>query len=82
MTELVTTYTKCPRCQGTGDPGIILDGDGGSVPDPTCPTCNGEKYVILGQIGIPLLEDTIDAVAWIKKKIKKILNKLEIEDEE
>lgn len=45
MAESIQTYKTCPRCKGTGDPGIITDSEGNPVETPVCPTCGGEKYV-------------------------------------
>ncbi len=70
----------CPRCFGSG----ISDRAGKPI-DP-CPVCNGT-----GKIDVPEIvddkpiQDNLDLIKieldWIKKKIKKILNKLELPEE-
>ncbi len=79
MSEL-KTYRKCPRCLGTGvfttaDP--IPDDPYAPDEDP-CTSCLGTGYLEVGKVDSTDITDELD---WIKKKIKKILNKLEIPEE-
>ena len=71
----MTTQTlsiKCSRCSGTG----IDDNVNPSVP---CAGCGGDGYVESSLIDTTEVMNELD---WLKKKIKKILKKLEIEDED
>jgi len=77
MADDIKTYTMCPRCLGAGiytteDPVTHVP----VVEDP-CTNCNGEGYFEAGKMVTTEIMDELD---WIKKKIKKILNKLEIEE--
>jgi len=73
--DKLTTYTICQRCLGTGI-------NGGNIPpgvdENPCSNCKGTGYVNEGIIDFTLVMTELD---WIKKKIKKILNKLDIPEE-
>jgi len=76
---MYNTYKKCLACGGTG---IYVykqnDSQGNPIEitqDP-CIVCSGVGYIETGKI------DGAEDISWIKKKIKKILQKLEIPDEE
>jgi DnaJ-class molecular chaperone len=78
MADEIKTYIMCPRCLGTG---IYTTEDSTThlpiVEDP-CTNCGGAGYFETGKTDTTEIMDELD---WIKKKIKKILNKLEIEEE-
>ena len=68
MTEL-NFNVKCSRCLGTGvDP---------AVPNTSCSACNGAGNVPTGYT-----QSESANILWIKNKIKKILKKLDISEEE
>jgi len=73
MLEVTIT---CPKCHGTGiyERGSVVELDGILSVNP-CPMWNGDKILIAHHIDI---EEIITELDWIKKKIKKILNKLEL----
>ena len=68
---------KCSTCGGTGFENQI-DENGNPI-QITCTACAGDGWLDTGLIDSTLLTDELD---WLKKKIKKILKKLEIEDED
>lgn len=70
MVNLITKI-KCSRCNGTGI-------DNNVIPNIQCLSCDGVGFVQSEVIDITVLINELD---WIKKKIKKILNKLEIPEE-
>lgn len=70
----MTTQTlsiKCTRCNGTGI-------DDNLNPPASCLICGGDGYVQSSLIDTTELMNELD---WLKKKIKKILQKLEIPEE-
>jgi DnaJ-class molecular chaperone len=73
------TYGNCLACGGSGIYRYIKNDTQGNpeevIQDP-CVTCNGLGYLETGTV------DGENDIDWIKKKIKKILNKLEIPEEE
>ena len=71
MVNLITKI-KCSRCNGTGI-------DNNITPSVSCASCSGTGYVGESVIDITVLTDDLD---WIKNKIKKILKKLDIKDDE
>lgn len=62
------TYQQCRRCMGTGIASEIHGGE----PENPCTQCGGDGFVDTGYVG------GAEELDWIKKKIKKILDKLEI----
>ncbi len=64
----------CPKCGGEGEY-IHYDEDGVPIILP-CESCSGYGAFIVGTT------DGAEDVEWIKKKIKKILKKLDIEDDD
>lgn len=69
MTEL-SVRVKCSRCLGTG-----IDNNDTANPNTSCTACGGTGYIQSESIDISAITDELD---WIHKKIKKILNKLDI----
>lgn len=69
---------KCNRCSGTGTDDNIQNPDGSVTPG-NCLICGGDGYIESALIDTTEVTAELD---WIKKKIKKILQKLEIEKEE
>ena len=70
MTNLVAKV-KCSRCLGTGI-------DDNVIPNVLCVPCSGTGYVQSEVIDTTEIMDLLD---WIKKHIKKIEKKLDIEEE-
>jgi hypothetical protein len=66
-----TIQIKCTRCLGTGI-------DDNLMPPGPCMACGGD-----GLVGSAVVDttDIMDELDWLKKKIKKILNQLEIPEE-
>jgi hypothetical protein len=60
----------CSHCGGTG-----LLPSGGLAEPQACILCNGTGKVLLGELDLGSMVNDID---WIKKKIKKILTKLDV----
>ena len=72
--EELKTYIKCGRCGGIGIAYTTSNLQSDVVEDP-CTQCAGSGFHVVGKI------DGAEELDWIKRKIKKILNKLEIEEE-
>ena len=70
MTNIVTSV-KCGRCLGTGI-------DDNVVPNVPCIACAGTGLV---QSEVIDTTEIMDLLGWIKKHIKKIEKKLDIEEE-
>jgi len=68
---------KCSTCGGTGLESIT--NEDGNTTTRTCSAYGGDGWLDTGLIDSTLLTDELD---WLKKKIKKILKKLEIEEED
>ena len=68
---------KCGRCSGTGIDDNQKDENGNSIPE-SCIPCSGTGYSAGGMIDTTEVMDLLD---WLKKKIKKILQKLEIPED-
>jgi hypothetical protein len=64
-------YEHCSRCKGTGQDTVIVEGVPQSTP---CPQCGATGLYKFGASG--------PEIDWIKKKIKKIMTKLEIQDDD
>ena len=62
---------KCQRCLGTGM-------DNNVSPSITCVSCGGTGYIGEAKIDSTEMMNELD---WLKKKIKKILQKLDIPEE-
>jgi len=62
---------KCPRCLGTGS-------DSNVTPPILCDACSGTGYIDSALIDTTEITNELN---WLKKKIKKILQKLEISEE-
>ena len=62
---------KCSRCSGTGT-------DTNVVPNIPCTVCAGTGYT---QSEVIDTTEIVDLLKWIKKNIKKILKKFDIEEE-
>ena len=67
-----TLSVKCTRCMGTGI-------DDNLVPPGPCVVCGGDGYITSASLDVTEMMNELD---WLKKKIKKILQKLEISDGE
>jgi len=70
----MTTQTlsiKCSRCNGSGI-------DDNTNPPSSCVACGGDGYVESALVDTTELMNELD---WIKKKIKNILKKLDVEEE-
>jgi DnaJ-class molecular chaperone len=68
-------YSRCPKCYGTGicnTYNAITEET--TVEDP-CVNCSGQGYFEDGKIDTTEIMDKLD---WLKKKVKKILDKLEV----
>lgn len=61
---------KCNRCLGTG-----LDDN--VTPPAECEGCGGDGWVEVDAVDTTAIMEELD---WLHKKVKKILNKLEIEE--
>ena len=75
MANQTDVSTECERCQGTGihtDRGVNGQPD---VNENPCIVCNGKGFIKSGIIDTTGIMNELD---WLKKKIKKILQKLEI----
>ncbi len=72
MVDQYKTYIICNRCLGTG---IYIGSSENDITEDPCKSCLGEKYITIGKL------DGATEIDWIKKKIKKILNKLDIPEE-
>ncbi len=68
---------RCSTCDGTGIDRNQKDENGNVIPK-TCIACNGDGWLDTGVIDTT---EITDELGWIKKKIKKILQKLEISEE-
>ena len=68
---------KCGRCNGTGIDDNAVDEEGNPIPE-SCISCGGDGFIESGLLDVTEVMNELD---WIKKKIKKILNKLEIDEE-
>lgn len=64
-------YTHCSRCKGTGQDTAIVEGVPQSTPCPQCEATGLHKFGASGP-----------EIDWIKRKIKKIMTKLEIQDDD
>lgn len=76
MAESTIVYIKCPHCNGTGKSNIAGDLDKEGILR-NCPKCQGEGYYVSGKI------DTTDIMADLvvcKRKLKKLMDKLEVGD--
>jgi len=69
---------KCGRCNGAGSDDNKRDAEGNIIPE-SCISCGGDGYIESALIDVTEVMDSLD---WLKKKIKKILKKLEIEEED
>jgi len=71
----INMYVKCLTCDGSGK---IMTHE--EIPtEMDCPTCNGLGKALRSTIDTT---DIMNELDWIKKKIKKILQKLDIPEEE
>lgn len=73
------TYDECIACGGSGVyryPQIDAQGNVIEVVQDPCQKCGGTGNIKTGTL------DGAEEIDWIKKKIKKILNKLDIPEEE
>ena len=68
---------KCGRCNGTGIDDNKRDENGNIIPE-SCTSCGGDGYIESALIDVTEVMDLLD---WIKKKIKKILQKLELPED-
>jgi len=68
---------KCGICSGTGTDNNQKDENGNVVPE-SCIPCNGTGYSDSVLIDSTEVMDLLD---WLKKKIKKILVKLELPED-
>jgi len=76
MPDKAILSVKCPRCGGTGTHKVFnLDN---VIVDENCTLCLGVGTIACGNVDVTDLMDELD---WIKKKIKKILQKLDIPEE-
>ena len=72
----VVLKIKCGRCGGTGTDENVRDQNGNVVPQ-SCTSCGGIGYVELGLMDMTVV---IEDLAICKRRLRKILDKLEIED--
>jgi len=73
--EQLKTYVKCGRCDGTGIAYTTSNLQPIILEDP-CTQCAGSGFHVIGKV------DGMVELDWIKRKIKKVLQKLEIPEEE
>jgi hypothetical protein len=73
---------KCDSCGGIG----LHNGpnpENGNDIETTCTKCNGMGFLLFAQLNQDLvdnIESTKDKVDWLKKNVKEILKKLDIEE--
>lgn len=75
MNQLLTR-SICPKCNGEGE---YLHEPSGENEEPTmlpCESCNGIGYFVAGNV------NGAEDIAWIKRKIRKILQKLDVPDDD
>ena len=73
----VTLNGICATCSGTGIQDAGQDNQGNPVPSKTCLACNGTGKLPMGVLDTTDLKDDLDK---IKRRLKKIMDKLEIGD--
>jgi len=74
-TEDIIVYKICPECNGTRERPPIPDGQGGFLDTQECLTCNNIGYIAIGKMG------SGSQIDKILRRLKKIMKKLNIEDE-
>lgn len=62
----------CPKCHGTG---ILAVGESGSDP---CNRCNGDGQLVIGLVDSTSLEEDVTKCL---RRLKKIMDKLEVNDD-
>jgi ribosomal protein L37E len=72
--EVLKTYIKCGRCGGRGI-AYTTSNLTSDIPEDPCNQCGGTGFHVTGKV------DGAEELDWIKNKIKKILKKLDLEED-
>jgi len=74
-----TSFQDCARCKGTGKSLELIDSANPSLgtEDKICINCNGDGFIKWGDLDVTEIMTDLDKC---KRRLKKIMDKLEIND--